>query len=199
MRFFFVIFSTVLLLACGANQNINASKKEITHKKTAKDFRKKANPANAIKNKKGSLIGFVNKASFTDTTYKSWFNIRYKQYNTDKEVIAKIKKEINNYTIKGFMGTWCGDSKREVPRFFKILEETGFNKDYFELIAVARDKKTPKKLTKSFNLIRVPTFIFLKNGKEIGRFVEKPRETIEKDILKIVTEQGYKHSYDTTK
>ena len=84
----------MLFLACGANQNINASKKEITHKKTAKDFRKKANPANAIKNKKGSLIGFVNKGSFTDTAYKSWFNNRYKQYNTDKEVIAKIKKEI---------------------------------------------------------------------------------------------------------
>ena len=46
------------------------------------------------------------------------------EYKTDEEVIAKLKPIINNYTIKGFMGTWCGDSKRNVPRFYKILEET---------------------------------------------------------------------------
>ena len=41
--------------------------------------------------------------------------------------------------------------------------------------------------------------IFYKDGKEVGRFVEYPRETMEADILKIVTQQPYKHSYDKSK
>ncbi len=39
------------------------------------------------------------------------------------------------------MGTWCGDSKRETPRFYKILDETGFNQNNFELITVIEIKK----------------------------------------------------------
>ena len=94
------------------------------------------------------------------------------------------------------MGTWCGDSKREVPRFYKILDETNFDQDDFELITVNRRKKTPDNLQEGYNIIRVPTFIFYKDGEEVGRYVEYPRETLEKDILKIVTGEPYKHSYD---
>jgi thiol-disulfide isomerase/thioredoxin len=97
------------------------------------------------------------------------------------------------------MGTWCGDSRRETPRFYKVLEQTDFDLNNFELITVNKDKKTPDNLQEGLNIIRVPTFIFYKQGKEVGRYVEFPRETLEKDILKIVTGQPYKHSYDKTK
>lgn len=154
----------------------------------------------AKKDKNGYLVGIANKASLTnDSIFNRWFKMRYKEYETDPLMIAKLSLEINKYEIKGFMGTWCGDSKREVPRFYKILEETGFDENKIELICVDRTKTTPDSLQKGFNLIRVPTFIFYKDGKEVGRFVEYPRETMEADILKIVTQQPYKHSYDKTK
>ena len=31
------------------------------------------------------------------------------------------------------MGTWCGDSKREVPRFYKILDEMGVKEQDIQL------------------------------------------------------------------
>ena len=37
---------------------------------------------------------------------------------------------------------------------------------------------------------------FYKKGEELGRYVEYPRETMEKDILKILERKSYKHSYD---
>ena len=37
---------------------------------------------------------------------------------------------------------------------------------------------------------------FYKNDKEIGRYVEVAQETLEKDILAILNESGYKHSYE---
>lgn len=150
----------------------------------------------AKKNEQGYLIGIANKASFNDPSFKYWFDDRYEEYETDKELIEKIKKKIKKFKIKGFMGTWCGDSRRETPRFYKILDEAGYNLKNFELITVDRSKGTPDSLEQGFNIIRVPTFIFYRKGKETGRFVEYPRESLEKDILKIISGETYKHSYE---
>lgn len=197
MKKIIILLCFVLLFeGCNSSKNIvnNTTSKQIVS--IQKPLRKKATTANATKNNRGYLIGVADRAMFNDTAYKYWFDDRYNSYNTNKEIIAKLKPIINNFTIRGFMGTWCGDSKRETPRFYKILEETEFNLDYFELITVGRNKKTPDNLQEGFQIIRVPTFIFYKNGKEVGRFVEYPRESLEKDLLKILTGQPYKHSYD---
>jgi thiol-disulfide isomerase/thioredoxin len=61
------------------------------------------------------------------------------------------------------MGTWCGDSKRETPAFYKILDNTVFDYNNLELITVSRAKETPEGFEKDLNIIRVPTFIFYKN------------------------------------
>jgi len=150
----------------------------------------------ATKNKSGDLVGIANKESFADESYKGWFDRNYENYKTDEETITKLKKSLKGYKIKGFMGTWCGDSKRETPRFYKILEAAGFNLNNMELITVNRGKKTPDNLQEGLDIIKVPTFIFYKNNKEVGRFVERVRESLEKDMLKIVSGQDYKHFYD---
>ena len=194
MKNILILFSTVLFLAC------NSSKTSVENKKAEieKIVREKASEVTAKKNERGYLIGIANRESFNYAPFKTWFDSRYNQYKIDTTVVEELKPLINNFTIKGFMGTWCGDSKRNVPRFYKILEETGFDQNYFELVTVGRNKKTPDNLQEGFDLLRVPTFIFFKNGKEVGRFVERPRETMEKDILKILKGEPYKHAYDKT-
>jgi thiol-disulfide isomerase/thioredoxin len=94
------------------------------------------------------------------------------------------------------MGTWCEDSQLETPRFYKLLDSLKFDPNKLTMITVNRAKKTPDNLQEGLNIFRVPTFIFYKKNKEIGRFVEYPRETLENDILKIVSGQPYKHSYE---
>jgi len=142
------------------------------------------------------LVGVKVKSDLQQAPYSLWFNRNYNQYKLDEATITEIKKHLKGVTVKGFMGTWCGDSKRETPHFYKIMEAAGFDDKNLELITVNRSKKTPDNLQEGLNIMKVPTFIFYKNGKEIGRFVEYPRETLEKDILKIVSGQNYKHSYD---
>jgi thiol-disulfide isomerase/thioredoxin len=195
MKNILILVSAIILSACNSSKTAIETKKE----EVQKIVRTKAKQVTAAKNDSGYLIGIANKASFADASFKPWYDSRYAEYRTDAAIIEQLKPIINDYTIKGFMGTWCGDSKRGVPRFYKILEETGFDEDYFELITVGRNKKTPDNLQEGFDLIRVPTFIFFKDGKEVGRFVERPRETMEKDILKIITGATYKHSYDKSK
>lgn len=142
------------------------------------------------------LIGIQTKENFKQQPYAKWFNPGYDNYTPDAKTIQKIKKHLKGVTVKAFMGTWCGDSKRETPHFYKIMDEAGFDYKNLTMITVNRDKETPDHLEAGLNIEHVPTFIFYKGGKEIGRFVEYPRESLEKDILKIVSGKPYKHSYE---
>lgn len=173
MKNLFLLLFIVVLSSCNAQKKITAKK-----------------------NKSGDLVGFANKESFNQVPYKTWFDKKFADYKPDAVTISSLKKELKGFKIKGFMGTWCGDSKRETPRFYKILEEADFNLNNLELITVNRTKKTPDNLQEGLNIIKVPTFIFYKDGKEVGRYVEYARKTLEKDMLKIVSGQEYKHSYD---
>lgn len=147
--------------------------------------------------KTGHLIGYAEKSDFSNQKFSTWFDRNYNAYTPNGNVVKKIKKKLKGVSVVCFMGTWCGDSKRETPRFYKVMEAADFNfKKKFKLVAVNRTKKTPDNLQKGLNIIRVPTFIFYKKGKEIGRYVEYPRESMEKDFLKILSGESYKHSYE---
>lgn len=142
------------------------------------------------------LVGLVTKENFSATPYSTWFEPNYTSYKFNKAVVEKLKPALHKITIKAFMGTWCGDSQLQVPFVYKVLDAAEFNYKNLELTAVNTDKSTPDNAQEGFAIERVPTFIFYKDGKEIGRLVEYPVETIEKDFLKIVIGEPYKHSYE---
>ncbi|WP_103071690.1 thioredoxin family protein [Aquimarina sediminis] len=142
------------------------------------------------------LVGKQGRGTLEQEPYKSWFNKNYENYTIDTNTIKQLSPYLKGVTIKIFMGTWCGDSKRETPTFYKILDNTDFDYKNLELITVSREKDTPEGFEKDLNIMRVPTFIFYKDEKEMGRYVEFARETLEKDILAIISDKSYKHSYE---
>ncbi len=105
-----------------------------------------------------------------------------------KPLSEGLKKEkINSYNIIVFLGTWCGDSKRNFPRLMKILEETKFPESKLQIIGVNRQKQAPDGEEVKYNIRHVPTIIVEKYGKEIGRITEEPETGfIEKDLLNII-------------
>lgn len=152
----------------------------------------------ATKNEEGNLVGIATKKDFQQEPYNSeWFKDYYSYYETDKNTIQKLKPLLKDITVKGFMGTWCDDSRREIPNFYKTLDEAGFDYNKLELVTVNKKKKA-KGLEKGYNITNVPTFIFYKNGKEVGRFVEHTvnGNSIEGDFLKILSGEDYKHPYE---
>lgn len=145
------------------------------------------------------LLGEINKKGLTQNSFNTWFSENYEDYLVNKSIVKKLKDSLNQYTIKAFLGTWCGDSKREVPRFYKVLENAKFPEKQLQVIAVDRTedayKQSPSHEEAGLNIHRVPTFIFYKNGNEVNRIVESPQETLERDILKIVTDNKYTPHY----
>jgi len=136
------------------------------------------------------LLGKIDKVGLTSSNYSSWFSSQYQEYEPDDEFIKKSTKKLKDYTILVFMGTWCGDSRREVPRFYKILEAANFPVKQLTTIAVSRAadlyKQSPQHEEKGLNIHRVPTFIFYKKGKEVNRIVEHPVRSLEEDVFNIL-------------
>lgn len=144
----------------------------------------------------GNLIGYIGKSDFLKGKHKDWFLKNYEDYHPNQKIVQKIKKNIKNVSVKAFIGSWCHDSKRELPRFYKIMELTAFDfTNNFQMIGITIGKKTPDNLQKGYAVKHTPTFIFYRDGKEIGRFVEHSKKIIEKDLLRILRGNNYKHPY----
>lgn len=144
----------------------------------------------------GNLIGYLEKSDFLEGKHKIWFEKNYNAYQPNEKIVKKIKKQLKGITIKTFLGSWCHDSKRELPQLYKLMESAGFDlKNNFTIIGITRGKKTPDNLQEGYNIKHTPTFIFYKDGKEIGRYVEHARQTIGKDFLRILKGKRYKHTY----
>ncbi len=119
--------------------------------------------------------------------YPEW-ETREKEYTPDSAVVKALQEVPGKYNVEIFFGSWCSDSEREVPHFFKIYELAGLkNKLSYKLYAVNRKLKLNNDLTDKRKIERVATFIFYKDGNEIGRIVETPDNLLEKDILMILS------------
>ena len=142
------------------------------------------------------IIGIFERKELSNNPHAEWFNQNYSDYNLDKKTLDKLKPLFEDIEITVFMGTWCSDSRKEIPVFFKLIDKLRINENSIELIGMTLEKTTPDSLELGQNLINVPTFIFKKDGKEINRIVEFPLETIEKDILEILTTNNCQNPYD---
>jgi len=89
------------------------------------------------------------------------------------------------FDVKLFLGTWCGDSKHWVPKFFKIDSLLPIHS--LEIIAVDTTKRDSLHVMQQYHVTALPTFIFIRNGQELGRIVEEPKKKkLEKNMYQIV-------------
>jgi len=152
-----------------------------------------------IMNEKPNLIGVSTRNALKTEPFQEWYNKFYDGYEPKTEVIKMAKSNMKGVEILAFMGTWCGDSKREVPRFYKVLDQMDFDEKNIKLVNLDRSneayKQSPNGEEKGLNIHRVPTFIFYKEGKEMGRIVESPTTSMETDMAQILLGLPTKEKY----
>ncbi|SDZ87179.1 thioredoxin domain-containing protein [Pedobacter hartonius] len=117
------------------------------------------------------------------------YDTEYTAYIPGLEIAEQLKTLLENVQIIIVLGTWCADSRLQVPRFFKITDSTGIAEDSIQLICINETKKTEDGLTDLLNIVSVPTFIFMEGDKELGRIIESPTGTLENDMIEILTKK----------
>jgi thioredoxin 1 len=86
--------------------------------------------------------------------------------NFDRDVLTAEK-----LVLVDFGATWCGPCKALDPVMDEIAQEYG------EKIFVAKcDIEEAPQIAQKYGVLSVPTVIFLKGGKEVGRFVGAERK-----------------------
>jgi thiol-disulfide isomerase/thioredoxin len=87
-----------------------------------------------------------------------------------------------------YLGTWCGDSRREVPRFWKAVDAAGASVPFeVRYVGVDHAKKEPADLLKQDGVRYLPTIIVRRRGHEVGRIVETSPHGVEQDLLALLT------------
>ena len=133
------------------------------------------------------LLGYFNQGQLKKEPHSAWFYKGYDEYEANTEAIKSLS-EISKYglSIKVVMGTWCPDSRREVPRFMKVMDAWEFPAEMITFIGVDNGKLSPIGGYEKLDIQRVPTFIIYKNNIEAGRIIENPVTSLEQDMVNIL-------------
>jgi thiol-disulfide isomerase/thioredoxin len=117
---------------------------------------------------------------------KGSYDLLYPAYQPEVSVINDIKQLSGEQKITVVLGTWCGDSKLQVPHFFKIADQLSIAEENMQLICVDGKKQAENGLLDGLNITQVPTFIFYREDRELGRIIESPQTTLEYDLLTLL-------------
>lgn len=132
-------------------------------------------------------LGWLHRSDFVTPEYPL-FGENYDTTHIEPQFVDMIHRLQDGVEVVVVFGTWCGDSKRNVPRFLKLADLASIPPERIRFYGVDRSKKSSDGVTERYHIERVPTFIFLKNGNEVGRIIESPKHSMEDDILAILAD-----------
>ena len=133
------------------------------------------------------LKGLITRTDIQNDTAFKWFNDNMKLGQVNAAAIDAFKKHAEDIQLVVFGGTWCEDTQNLLPVFYKLVDKSNFPDSSITLIGVDRPKTTLYNLHKAFNVTKAPTFIVIKDGKEVGRVEEYGKYgQIDKELGEIV-------------
>jgi len=146
------------------------------------------------------LYGQIKKEDLQKPPFSEWFDPGYNNYKADSVLSSNIKRLISDdFRLQVFLGTWCGDSRREVPRLLRLLDDIGFSQNHLQIIALGVGdsllKQSPQHEEAGKGIFRVPTIIVYKSNVEINRINEFPVMSLEADVFAILSRQSYIPNY----
>jgi hypothetical protein len=112
---------------------------------------------------------------------------KHDKYEPEADIIDALKAKLgSNLRIDVYLGLWCPDSLNNVPPFIKILDRLGTAVPVRYFNVPRKAGKDIKYYVEELKVERVPTFIFYRDVKEIGRIIENPKTGLIEDFMEIV-------------
>lgn len=133
------------------------------------------------------LKGVINRSLIENDTSFAWFKENMKWGQADSSAIVSFRNKADKFKLIVFGGTWCSDTQNLLPVLYRLVDKSGYPEKNITLVAVDRKKQTIHHLNKTYKITLVPTFIVLKDGKEVGRVVEYGKlNAIDKELGQII-------------
>lgn len=157
-------------------------------------------PTAAHDEEPAKLLGSCTTEQLGEEPFSEWSQPGYDEYTPNAVTMEALRDaEAERFEFTVFFGTWCGDSRREVPRILKVLDGLELPEGSVELVALDRIeealKQSPGGEERGREIYRVPTLIVERDGQEISRLVEHPDLSVERDLLAILEGREYARAY----
>jgi thiol-disulfide isomerase/thioredoxin len=132
------------------------------------------------------LKGLISRDMLEKDTAFSWFHQNRCAYMPDAAEAAVIRAKAPQVQFLVFTGTWCEEAQYILPRFFALMDAASVRPEQVTLVGVDPSKKTVRHLSEDMHITTIPTFIVLKNGREIGRVSPMDKKSPwEKDLVRL--------------
>jgi hypothetical protein len=135
------------------------------------------------------LNGLISRDMLEKDAAFSWFHQNRCAYTPDAALTTLVRTRTEQVRFLVFTATWNEDAQYILPRFCSLMDAASIPPDQVTLIGVDQEKKTLHHLTETMHITSIPTFIVLKNGKEIGRIQPKDKcSPWEKELAAVLQE-----------
>ena len=146
------------------------------------------------------LLGRCTVEQLGQEPFVEWFRSGYDEYEPNPAVLRALRSvDRQGAVVTVFFGTWCGDSRREVPRMLKVFDEMGLPRDAVDLVAVDSGddmhKRSPGGEERGLEIYRVPSLVVRRGATEVARLVEFPVLSLERDLLAMLSGAPYEPNY----
>jgi thiol-disulfide isomerase/thioredoxin len=131
-------------------------------------------------NQPPDLLGKVERSKLENNPEHTWYDNNYREYQPDVEKIRALRGYSDDMNVEIYMGTWCPDTRRDMPKFIKVLDEIGVPEENIIIIGLDRTKTSSDDISIRRGITFVPTFIVYYKNEEVGRldeiFSKRPEE-----------------------
>lgn len=111
------------------------------------------------------------------------------EYEGKPEKLEQLRSLLQGVEIQAYIGTWCEDSQYNFPQIISLLRQADYQIASIKIWGLDKEKKMMDGTAPPYQVEFVPSLIFLKNGEELGRFVEYPKDTFIDDFIKILAKK----------
>ncbi|PSL49634.1 thiol-disulfide isomerase/thioredoxin [Chitinophaga niastensis] len=140
------------------------------------------------------LKGKVEMKTLMNDPSTSWFYKGVNDYQPNDNMLNYIKANRSNFNLVVVMGTWDETSRLVVPQLYKVMITGGSPEE--QVVMFGADQKLQTDSPVDYKVKKVPTIIVFKDGKEEGRIVGTPKESIEGDLSRILLSSSKKEKSD---
>ncbi|MEC5148125.1 thioredoxin domain-containing protein [Chitinophaga sp. 212800010-3] len=136
------------------------------------------------------LKGKIDMKTLMNDPSTSWFYKGVNSYQPNENMLNYIKSNRSNFNMVVVMSSWDDASREVIPALYKVMITGGSPEE--QIVMFAADHKLETDAPVDYKVKKLPTIIIFKDGKEEGRIVGTPKESIEADISRILLSSSKK-------
>ena len=140
------------------------------------------------------LKGKLDLKTLTSDTAFSWFYTGVNKYQPNDNMLNYIKANRERFSLIAVIGTWDAQSRELFPQLYKVMVLAGAPET--QMLILGADEHGDTGTPHDYKIKKMPTFIVMKDGKEIGRIAQAVNESVEADLAKILLKSDKKDKGD---